>query len=242
LEIPLLETGALAALLVAIACDSGGGDQDRPSASPVTEAAVFERATALSQKLSRVREAASESAARTEASCPDDAITEALGLAAGELLAADYDYLERYQSPGASAKHVETGPWAFLTTPALREVRAPVELESKRAAVDMVSRMQAIAEHYHYVGVIRTTERRAPQMSDDRFVAGALSGHVVVVDLESGKRLCQAAFSTPTPPDVALPKGKDRDRALFDDLAMRGRQALSDAVGRITRVLTLDLG
>lgn len=226
----------------------GACSRSEPESSPAPDKSAsthpaFTQAAAFAERLTNIRAAAEKMEASGEKACDDAAIRRALGSEAGRALAAESGYLARYGDPTAAPRYRGGDErWQFLTTPALRAIRGPVELESQTAAIDTAYGIKQLLGEYRYLAVVRATTRRLPKMTGDRFEAGAFSGWIGLFNLQTGALVCQARVDTQSGPDVAAKEGTSPERALWNDFAMRVRRALDDSMGRITRHLRLDLG
>jgi hypothetical protein len=186
-----------------------------------------------------MRTVALATATLTEAPCPDDRIKKRLGSGGGRLLAAEARSLARFGGPEIEAAPEER--WKFLTTSALRAVKAPKEITGQVAAIDSADRIRQLEEDYRHLAIFVAIERRAPSLEGSRFLAGTFSGWVVIFDLGTKEKLCAAHVEARSSEEVAALPATRKEEALWNDYALRVRQALDDVVGRITRHLVLDL-
>jgi hypothetical protein len=230
-------------LLGATACksDPDGAQPTQPSAVP-SATAPWRLVETFADRLAAAAVAADGAKVDSEVACPDDAIRQRLGQGGGRLLVAEREYLERYRDPAAAPRHRGGDEhWRFLTTPSLRDVRSPVELESPRAAVEAAYRVRQLENDYRYLAVIVSSERTPPALDGQKYRSGALSGLVVVFPIDRPTPLCQATFTAANDDTVVFRDPARREEALWQDFALRTRQSLDVAVGRITRHLNLDL-
>lgn len=234
-----LQLYALVALCVAAAACRSSEREGTIQGEPVQDSPAFQRVRDFAARLSAMRTVALSTATLTETPCPDDRIKKRLGSGGGRLLAAEARSLARFGGP-----EIEAAPeqrWQFLTTSALRAVQAPKEIAGRVAAIEAADRIRQIEEGYRHLAIFVTIERRAPSLEGSRFLAGTFSGWVVIFDLGTKEKLCAAHVEAQSSEEVAALPATRKEEALWNDYALRVRQALDNVVGRITRHLVLDL-
>jgi hypothetical protein len=107
--------------------------------------------------------------------------------------------------------------------------------------VEAAYRVRQLEDEYDYLAVIVSSERTSPALDGQKYRSGTLSGVVVVFPMDRPTPLCQATFVAANDDTVVFRDPARREEALWQDFALRIRQSLDGAVGRITRHLNLDL-
>jgi len=175
-------------------------------------------------------------------SCPDEQLERATHGAPAPLLVADYDYLERYVRPSIDPHAGLGAAFRLLTTPALRAIPPSARIANESTANDVLFAIKKLDEAYDYVAVLRTRERRLPRREGGKFHGGTLAGHLMVFDLATGKPLCRTRVDAQSSPEVAGIQGSDPERVLRNDFYAKVRDAIGEAVRRVSRILREDLG
>jgi hypothetical protein len=215
-------------------------DQSVPTVEPERLHKLKGPAMRFASKLAKIQSELASPANLVEEPCPDEEeLKLQLDGGYGRMLLVDYEYLRRFAQPELDPYAGENRRWKRLTAPMVLAIEPPQPMQNIKDVTNTLYQMQKVQKGYQHLAVVRTTRRELPRVDAGGFHAGRLEGWLVVFELESGRRLCQAGLWAQSSSEVAGLEGQSRDLAVWRDFERQIDKTLNEAARRLSRRLLL---
>lgn len=146
-------------------------------------------------------------------------------------------------APGAKPGDPPPGAWAWLSNDWILET---IDEELGRPKKDLMAQSHVyMLSMSPYLIVFDGTRRRMPEIKGEGFDSGLFEGRMVVVELKTGKPLCQAPLEVTSSETVShRTRGllaKDADQAVADDFKDAFRKAAAAALATAAPTLKVSI-